>query len=410
MGEPTEKNGEGGELRRVLGPVMLILYGVGVTVGAGIFVLIGSVVGLAGPRAPLAFLLAAAIAGVTAASYAMLSTGFPRAAGASLYVKAAFGKGAGLPAGLCVTLIALVSSATIMIGFTGYLSELLAVPRPVSVLVTLGLIGLLAQHGVRESVGAAALLTLIEIGILLVIIAAGLPVLATAETWISAFGTGEPLPAASVMTAVVLAFFAFIGFEDIVNMAEETVDPQRVMTPAIIGTLVVTTALYLLLALVAVGTTDPNALAASAAPLATLWGQLTGASSKWLSTLALVAVINGVIVQIIMASRLLYGMAREEMLPAALGRVGARRTPVVAIWLVTATVAVLALSFPMQTLARATTTLTLIVFAAVNLSLVVLGTRAGEGRLHRHRWVGVLGAVLCCSLAAREILFLLHGP
>lgn len=138
-----------------------------------------------------------------------------------------------------------------------------------------------------------------------------------------------------------------------------------------------------------------------------MWNQLTGLSSTWLSSLALVAVINGVIVQVIMASRLLYGMAREEMMPALLARVGTRRTPFVAIWLVTGLVAALALTFPIATLARATTTVTLRVFASVNLSHVVLGTREGSGPIHRRRWFGVLGFVLTFGLALREILVFL---
>ncbi|PJK29700.1 APC family permease [Minwuia thermotolerans] len=406
MNPKADNGGEHG-LKRVLGLPLLILYGVGVTVGAGIFVLIGSVVGVAGPRAPLAFLFAAAIAGVTAASYAILSRGFPAAAGASLYVKAALGRGAGFPVGIGVALVGIVSSATIMLGFTGYLAELLAVPQPLAIVGGLVLTGLLVQRGVSESVGAAAALTVVEIGILLVVIAAGAPVLATGEVWWVAFGTGSALPVTAIVSAAVLAFFAFIGFEDIVNMAEETVDPARVMGRAIIGTLAISTALYLLLALIAAGAPDPAALAASGAPLATMWQQLTGQSSAWLSTLALIAVVNGVIVQTIMASRLLYGMAREEMMPAPLARVGRRRTPYVAIWLIVVLIAILALTLPIETLARATTTVTLLVFAAVNLALLVLGSREKEGPLRRRRWIGALGLVLTAGLAIREIFSLL---
>ena len=402
-------NGGNGELQRVLSLPVLILYGVGVTVGAGIFVLIGSVVGIAGPRAPLAFLVAAAVAGVTAFSYATLSRGFPVAAGESLYVKAAFGRAAGLPVGIGVALVGIISSATIMLGFTGYLAELLAVPQPLAIVATLAVLGLLVQRGVRESVGAAALLTVVEIGILLAVIVAGAPELGSAATWTAAFGTEGDLPVTAIMSAAVLAFFAFVGFEDIVNMAEETVDPARAVGGAIIGTLVITTVLYMALALVAAGAPDPAAIAASSAPLATLWGQLTGLSSTWLSTLALLAVINGVIVQVIMASRLLYGMAREEMMPAPLARVGGRRTPYVAIWVVVVLVAVLALALPMELLARATTMIVLLVFASVNLSLVALGSRQAKGPLRQRRWIGVLGMILTLGLVLREALSLLTG-
>ena len=402
----NERPEEGG-LSRVLGIFLLVLYGVGVTVGAGIFVMIGTVVGIAGPRAPLAFLLAAIIAGVTAIAYATLSAEFPRAAGASLYVKTAFGKWAGLAIGVGVALTGIVSSATIIVGFTGYVLELASIPAFVTIFLALATIGLLTQRGVKESVGAAAAITVIEVGILLALIVAGSTELLSIDLWVTAFGTSSALPVAAVLTAAVLAFFAFIGFEDIVNMAEETVNPERVMGKAILWTLAITTTLYVLLALIAVGAPDTGALADSAAPLATLWTQLTGLSSSWLSTLALVAVINGVIVQVIMASRLLYGMAREKMLPAPLARVGSRRTPYVAIWVVVGLIAGLALAFPIASLARATTTVTLLVFASVNLSLVVLGTREGTGPIYRRRWIGVLGFVLTGGLALRELLVFL---
>jgi len=390
-------------LKRVIGLPMLVLYGVGVTVGAGIFVLIGTIADLAGPRAPLAFLVAAVVATVTAFSYAALARGFPHAAGASLYVKTAFGRPAGLAIGLGVALTAIVSSATITLGFTGYLQQLVELPRAAVVAVTLAAVGALVARGVTESVGAAALLTLVEIGVLAVLIAAGAPVLAAGDVWRAAFGAGAPLDAGAIVAAAVLAFFAFIGFEDIVNMAEETVEPDRVVAQAILWTLGITTLFYVAVALIAVGAPGAEGAAHDRAPLADLWTRLTGTSGAWLSTLALVSVLNGVIVQLVMASRLLYGMARERMLPAALAHVGERRTPYVAVWLVAGLIVVLALAFPIATLARITTTITLLVFACVNVALVVLGGRPDHARLRPWRWVGVLGAVLTAGLAAHEI-------
>ncbi len=390
-------------LKRVIGLPMLVLYGVGVTVGAGIFVLIGTIADLAGPRAPLAFLAAAAVATVTAFAYAALARGFPHAAGASLYVKVAFGRSAGVAIGLGVALTAIVSSATIALGFTGYLQQLVDLPREVVVAVMLVLVGALVARGVTESVGTAALLTLVELGVLSALIAAGLPVLAAGEVWRAAFGTGAPLDAGAVVGAAVLAFFAFIGFEDIVNMAEETVEPDRIVAQAILWTLGVTTLFYVAVALIAAGAPGAEGATHDRAPLADLWMRLTGTSGAWLSALALVSVLNGVIVQFVMASRLLYGMARERMLPSVLAHVGTRRTPYVAVWLVAGLTVVLALAFPIAALARATTTITLLVFACVNLALVVLGGRAAHARLRPWRWVGGLGAVLTAGLAAQEI-------
>jgi len=388
---------------------MLVLYGVGVTVGAGIFVLIGTVGEIAGPRAPLAFLLAAVVATATAFSYAALARGFPHAAGASLYVHRAFGPLAGLAVGLGVAATGIVSSATITLGFTGYLLQLVDLSRPVVVVVTLAFVGWLVARGVRESVGAAAVMTAIEVGVLCILIAAGAPVLADAGVWIAAFGFAGPLDPAAIIAAAVLAFFAFIGFEDIVNMAEETVEPDRVVARAILWTLGVTTLLYMLVALVAAGAPPAAGSTAGDAPLAALWTRLTGASGAWLASLALVSVLNGVIVQVIMASRLLYGMARERMLPAFLARVSARQTPATAVWLVAGAIAVLALSFPIATLARLTTTVTLVVFTAVNVALVVLAGRPAHEALRPWRPVGLAGAALTGGLAGYEIVIVLRA-
>lgn len=390
-------------LRRVVTLPMLVLSGVGVTVGAGIFVLIGTVGEIAGPRTPLAFALAAVVATATAFSYAALARGFPHAAGASLYVHRAFGPFAGFAIGMGVALTGIVSSATITLGFAGYLLRLVDLPRPAVVVVTLLLVGWLVARGVRESVGVAAAMTAIEVGVLVVLIAAGAPVLADPSVWIAAFGFAGPLDPRAIAAAAVLAFFAFIGFEDIVNMAEETVEPDRVVARAILYTLGVTTLLYVLVALVAAGAPPASGTAPGDAPLAALWTRLTDTSGVWLAALALVSVLNGVIVQAIMASRLLYGMARERMLPAFLAHVGARRTPVAAVWIVAVSIAVLALAFPIATLARLTTTVTLVVFTCVNLALVALAARPGHEKLRPWRPVGVLGAALTGGLAGYEI-------
>lgn len=382
---------------------MLVLYGVGVTVGAGIFVLIGTVGELAGPRAPLAFVLAAVVAAATAFSYAALARGFPHAAGASFYVHRAFGPAAGFAVGMGVALTGVVSSATITLGFAGYLLLLVELPRAAVVVVTLVLVGWLVARGVRESVGAAAAMTAIELGVLAALIGAGAPILADPAVWTASFGFSGPLDPQAILAAAVLAFFAFIGFEDIVNMAEETVEPDRAVARAILYTLGVTTLLYILVALVAAGAPPASGAGTDDAPLAALWTRLTGMSGAWLAALALVSVLNGVIVQAIMASRLLYGMARERMLPGFLAHVGARHTPVVAVWIVAGSIAALALVFPIATLARMTTTVTLVVFTAVNLALVVLAARPGHEKLRPWRKVGVVGALLTGGLAAYEI-------
>ena len=217
-------------LRRRLTLPLLVLYGVGVTIGAGIYVLIGAMAGHAGTRAPLAFVLAGIVMGLTAASYAELCTRFPVSAGEAAYVKAAFrSRFLSTLTGSLTIVIGVISSAAVAIGSAGYIREFIDVPQYAIVIAVVLVLGLVAAWGILESVLLAGLFTLVEIGGLVAIIVAGtradigviaaLPQLLAPPLEISAW--------AGIYFASLLAFFAFIGFEDLANVVEEVREPER---------------------------------------------------------------------------------------------------------------------------------------------------------------------------------------
>jgi amino acid transporter len=389
-------------LRRALTLPLLVFYGVGVTVGAGIFALIGEILAIAGDHAPLAFLLAGAIAGATGLSYALLVRVFPRAGGEAVFVNRGIGPLAGQLVGIGVVVTGIVSSAVIALAFAGYAGKLVPLPAPVLSVTIVALLGLIAWWGVKESVLFAAAITLLEVGTLAVIVLAGVPLFSDVGALAVAFTPPSSLAAlAPILSGAVVAFFAFIGFEDIENMAEETVDPVRTAPRAIFWTLGITVLLYVLLASIAVLAPGREAIAGSDAPLAVLFEIVTGMRGEGIAVIAAIAMVNGILVQIVMASRVLYGMAKEELLPGFLGRLDPRRrTPTVATATVALAVALLALSFPLLRLAELTSLVTLAVFAMVNFAHFRLAATMPEAGLRKWRWWGLGAASLCAGMVA----------
>jgi amino acid transporter len=335
--------------------------------------------------------------GVTARAYAILARRYPKAGGAAVFVNEGFGSAAGRLAGIAVAATGIISSGVIVLAFSGYVGALIDVPGPLPGLILVAVIAVIASIGVRESIMFAAAITLLEVGTLLVVALAGLPTLATAEGLSVLTALPHDRTALDLTIAAAgIAFFAFIGFEDIVNMAEEAKRPERTMGPAIAITLVTTTLLYVIIGAIAAASPHRNAIAASGAPLSDLFAGLTGLPAAPISAIAAISMINGVLVQIVMASRILYGMSRDGLMPAWLGSVSPRRrTPVRATMLVSIVIAALALTAPLLALAQASSYVTLAVFAAVNLSLF----RIASGPA---RWWGIAGAALVLALLAYE--------
>lgn len=405
--DSTTEPAAGPTLKRSLSLPLVILYGLGTTVGAGIFVLVGKVAGVAGYQAPLAFALAAGLAGLTAFSFTELAARFPRSAGEAVYVQ----EGLGLPAltlavGLTVALAGIVSSAAVTNGFVGYFHEFLDLPGPLVLGLVILILGGLAAWGIGEAVTAAALFTVLEVGGLVWVIWDGRDL--APEIW-ARLPDMAPDPSlvgvSGVLTGAILAFYAFIGFEDIVNVAEETRNPTRTLPAAIIWTLVVTTILYLLVAAVAVTAVAPERLSESAAPLAVVHETLTGGGAHGISLIAMVAVVNGALIQIIMATRVLYGLAAMGRLPAPLAKIDRRtRTPLIATVTVTILVLLFAYWLPLATLAETTSLLLLIVFSLVNLALlrVKRKTPAPQGMWTVPIWVPGAGFLV-------SLIFLIIG-
>lgn len=379
-------------LKRRVGLALLTFYGVGVMVGAGIYVLVGEVAGLTGPWAPVAFLAAGLIAVPTAISYAELSTRIPESAGEAAYVRSATGSGslAGL-IGLAVAAVGVISAAAVLQGGVGYLRAIVDVPETLSVIVIGVLLGIAAIIGVVESLALAAVLTAIELVGLAIVVAVGLsadpaPVQELPVT-----------PVYGIAAASLLAFFAFIGFEDMVNMAEETREPRRTMPRAIFMAVGITTVIYALVAWAAVRAVPAAELGASRQPLALVFETATGRSSGFLALIAVAAALNGVLAQIVMSARVLFGLGRFASVFGVFHHAHARfGTPVLATGLAVAVVILLALTAPLVALAELTSLVLLAIFIAINIALIVLKRRGPgpEGAYSAPVWVPWAGVGL----------------
>jgi basic amino acid/polyamine antiporter, APA family len=396
-------------LRRRLGLALLTLYGVGITIGAGIYVLIGAVAAHAGRAAPWSFLLAAAAMAFTVGSYAELATRYPVSAGEAAYVRAAFhSRLASTLTGLVTIVIGVVASATVSLGAAGYIAQFVALPQSVIVLALLVVLGAVAAWGILESVLLASLFTLIEAGGLIIIIVAawhaGLPFAAPLL---------EPPPLetaalSGVAYASLLAFFAFIGFEDLANVVEEVKVPHRDIPRAMVLTLLITTILYIAVAAIAVTAVPVAQLAGSQAPLSLVFRAVAGVSPLTISAIAIVATLNTILAQISMAARVIYGLARQGQLPRFTGQVHPKTaTPILATAMIVMATLALALFVPFERLAESTSLATLLVFALVNLSLLRLRQRKVQTHAPHVRvplWVPAAGFLTCLVMMAAALL------
>ncbi|MBT4017109.1 MAG: amino acid permease [Alphaproteobacteria bacterium] len=361
------------KLKRSLTLLPLTLYGLGTTIGAGIYALIGEMALVAGYQMPVSFLIAAALATLTGFSFVELSSRYPKAAGEAVYVQQGFDRRwLTIVVGLLAVSAGTVSAASIVNGFVGYLQSFTDIHRTIIIVALMLGMTVVAAWGIGSSVAAAAILTVIEIGGLAIVIAAGGEHLADLPARINEFvPTFDAGMWAGIFAGSFLAFYAFIGFEDIVNMAEETKDPTRVVPWAIILTLAVTAVLYVLVSVVALLSVPLSELAGSAAPLKLVYARATGSSGALIGVIGILAMVNGALIQLIKGARVLYGLSRQGVLPAWFGQVNARTsTPLNATLLVGAAIFILALWFRLGGLAQATSLITLGVFSLVNLALV----------------------------------------
>ncbi|OIQ44383.1 MAG: amino acid permease [Roseobacter sp. MedPE-SW] len=395
-------------LKRRIGLGLLTAYGIGVMVGAGIYVLVGAVAGEAGVLAPLAFLLAGVIAAPTALSYAEFSSRLPEAAGEAAYVGQGFNsKQFAVFVGLAVVLAGTVSAGAVLRGGAGYFAAATGLGSEIAIVAMGVALILVAIVGVLESFALVAVFTLIEVLGLALVVWAGFSTSASAD-WTSAPPLIEAFGAPGVATGIafgaVLAFFAFIGFEDIVNMAEEVRDPIRVLPKAIVISLAVTSVIYALVCWAAVRTVPLEALAGSQSPLALVWQQSQGGNARFLSAIAVFAALNGVLAQIVMASRVLYGLGGRTTGLAAFRHAHPRfGTPVRATVLIGLAVLVAAYWLPVAQLAEATSTTLLSVFVLVNLALILQKRRQPEAPFQVPMAVPVVGLLLSLLALATAI-------
>jgi amino acid transporter len=394
-------------LRQVITRPLLLLFVVGDVLGAGIYALIGEIGGRVGGAIWGAFVAALVLAVFTAVAYAELVTKYPKAAGAALYANKAFKRPlVTFLVAFAVMASGIASAATLSRAFGGdYLSGLVGdVPTVIVALVFLGAVAALNVRGIDESVKTNVALTLVELGGLVLVVIVAVAALADGQGDASrAFQIKE---GETVVTAMIggaaLAFYALIGFEDSVNVAEECKNPRKDYPPALFGGLAIAGIIYLAVAMLASMVVPTKELAASdgALQLVATTGPL-GIPEDVFSVIALFALANGALINMIMASRIVYGMSREGIVAPAFGRVSkTRRTPWVAIAFTTVLAMVLAVTGDLSDLADTTVLLLLLVFAVVNVAVLVLRRDPVD---HDHfrapSALPVMGAVACIVLA-----------
>lgn len=402
MSEGKENAG----LSRSIGLFALVIYGVGDMIGAGIYGTIGEAAGFMGNAVWLAFVVSMCAALLTGLTYASLASRYPKAAGAAYVTYRAYGfKFLSYMVGLAVTASGLSSMATGSRVFAQNLSPLLGGTLPIWVifLAFIGLLTLVNLRGIRECMWVNIVCTAIEVGGLLLIIAVSLPYFGKVDYFHTPADSGG-LTVPMVMSGAVLAFYAFVGFEDLLNLSEEVKNPRQTMPWGIILAVGCATIVYVLVSLAAVSVVPYAALAdaKNGAPMA----QITKVAAPWIPAglytgITLFAVANTALMNFIMGSRLVYGMSRQGLLPGPLGRVHpTRHTPHVAILVLALIVAILAFSGNIRDLASATSLLLLFVFALMNAALIILKLRKGEekGAFEIPLIVPVLGALVCAAL------------
>jgi basic amino acid/polyamine antiporter, APA family len=396
-------------LKPAITRTMLTVFVIGDVLGAGIYALVGEVAGKVGGAVWTSFLAAGILAAFTAAAYAELVTKYPQAAGAALYTQKAFKRPfLTFLVAFAVMCSGVASAATLATAFGGdYLSEFVTLPNVVVGALFIGVLSLINFRGINESVTLNLGLTAIELTGLLLVTAIGLAFLLDGggdPGRALEFKAGEAVPLA-ILSGASLAFFALIGFEDSVNVAEETKEPSRIFPPALFLGLGIALVVYILVTLIAGMAVPVDTLSESDGPLLEVvqLGPLA-INTKVFSAIALFALTNGALINMIMASRLIYGMASQGIVPPALGRVHpTTRTPWIAIIFVAVLAFLLVVVGDLETLADTTVLLLLFVFVGVNVAVLVLRRDPVD---HDH-WraptvLPILGAIACAGLIVQK--------
>jgi basic amino acid/polyamine antiporter, APA family len=410
MDEHVSHATEHADLKRGIGPWLLFFFVLGDIVGAGIYALVGEVGAVIGGAIWVAFLCAFVLAIFTATSYAELVTKYPRAGGSATYVNNAFQNSfVSFMVAFAVAAASLTSASVLSLAFSGdYLLQFISVPSVLAALVFVVVIGFINFYGISESVRLNLIFTCVEITGLVLIVVIGFVALGS--------GTGEPARAfefkegASILPAIlagtVLSFYALIGFDDSVNVAEEVRHPSRIYPRAIFGGLLAAGIIYLLVTFTASMVVPTAQLAESSGPLLEVVERSPlSIPTQLFALIALIAVSNGALINLIMASRVIYGMADQGVLPAVFSRVHPnRRTPWVAILFATLVVFTLLATIgqnptALDTLSTTTVVLLLLAFIMVNISVLALrGDEVEHEHFHAPSVFPILGIVVSASL------------
>ncbi len=391
------------KLERNISLWQAVLTGVGIILGAGIYVLIGKSAALAGNAVWLSFLLSALVAVFTGLSYAELSSIFPKAGAEYVYTKHAFGRRIAFMIGWLLVISGFVFSATVSFGFAGYFEQLFGFPYLLSAIILIILLSFIIFYGIKESVWFAVVFTLIEASGLILIIAMGLPYLGKVNYL-------EFPSLAGVFQAAALIFFAYIGFEQITRLSEETKKPDLNIPRALLLAIAITTVLYILVALSAVSILDWHSLGRSSAPLADVASQALGPNAfALLSVIALFATANTVLLMLLATSRIMYGIGKSFSPGNLLARIHPKRhTPWIAT-LITMLFSILFLGFgKIETVANITDFLIFFTFIIINLSAIRIRYKGFESlrdftiplNIGKFPIIPVLGVLSCVLLMA----------
>ena len=396
-------------LRRAITGPLLFAFILGDVLGAGVYALMGVLSEKVGGMLWAPLLLALLLALLTAGSYAELVTKYPRAGGSAVFAERAFRSPlVSFLVGFSMLAAGVTSAAGLAIAFAGdYFRTFIDLPTIPVAIAFLAVVALLNARGIRESLGANLVMTAIELSGLVIVMAVvavfvgggGGDVSRITET---PEGTSVGM---AVLAGAVIAYYSFVGFETSANMIEEVKNPRRTYTPALFAALLTAGGVYVLVGLASSIALPAAELQESSGPLLAVV-EATGVSiPSWLfSLIALIAVANGALLTMIMVSRLTYGMAEQNLLPAALGRVlPNRKTPWVAILTTTLVAMGLTLVGDLATLAETVVLLLLFVFLSVNVSVLVLRRdRVEQDHFRVWTFVPVLGIGSCILLLTQQ--------
>lgn len=391
-------NQQNGELNRSLGFPLLSFYGIGMILGAGIYSVIGKAAAQSQQSLWISFIFAAIAAALTALSYAELAAMYPKAGAEYTYLKKAFPKLNWLAnaTGLMVAFSGAATAATVALAFAGYVNSFTEVSLYLTAFALLLVFSLVNIAGIKESSWINVVFTLIEVSGLLIFIYLGV----NSEKFGEAL---DAVPTKGTLSSAALIIFAFFGFENIVTLGEEAKEPQKTIPRAILFSLVLCTAIYILVSLAALALMEPDELVKSGAVMTDAAKKSSPSISRALGAIALFSTANTALISMVSTSRVLYGMAKEKSLPQVVSKVlSKRKTPWMAAIVAGSTAALLVPLGKVEIVASVSSFATMSCFLLVNIALIYLRFNSKAERpfkvplnIRNVPVLTVLGAILC---------------